>query len=255
MELAGTTAFVTGGMGGIGQALTAAFQSAGMSVVTADLPGTGADVDLDVTDADATRRAIDELDQLDVVVANAGIAVGGLVDDIGRAEWDRCIEVNIRGVVNTVLPGYARLRQQGSGTIVLTASLAGLVGAPLLTPYGMSKAAVVGLGGGLRPEAARHGVNVITVCPGTIETPILDTPISTPGMSGRRYITAAGGKPVSPATLATKVVDALRSDKPMVVPGRAAVIWRLGRYLPWLADRELTRGMKKELETAARATR
>jgi NAD(P)-dependent dehydrogenase (short-subunit alcohol dehydrogenase family) len=255
MELSGAAAFVTGGSGGIGRALTAAFRAAGMSVVTADLPGTGADVDLDVTDAEATSRAIAGLDRLDVVVANAGIAVGGLVEDIERVDWDRCIEVNIRGVVNTVLPGYARLREQGSGAVVLTASLAGLVGAPLLTPYAMSKAAIVGLGSGLRPEAARHGVNVITVCPGTIETPILDTPISTPGMSGRRYISAAGGKPVAAETLATKVVDALRGDDAMVVPGRAGVIWRLTRYLPWLADREVAKGMKKELEAAARATR
>jgi len=158
MELSGAAAFVTGGSGGIGRALTAAFRAAGMSVVTADLPGTGADVDLDVTDAEATSQAIAGLDRLDVVVANAGIAVGGLVEDIERVDWDRCIEVNIRGVVNTVLPGYARLREQGSGAVVLTASLAGLVGAPLLTPYAMSKAAIVGLGNGLRPEAARHGV-------------------------------------------------------------------------------------------------
>ena len=255
MELSGAAAFVTGGTGGLGRALTDALRAAGMSVTTADLPGTGADVDLDVTDADAASRAIAGLDRLDVVVANAGIAVAGLVGDIDRADWDRCIDINIRGVINTVLPAYARLREQGSGAIVLTSSLAGLIGAPLLTPYTMAKAAVVGLGGALRPEAARHGVNVITVCPGPIETPILDTPTATPGMSARRYIVAAGGKPMAPSALAGKVVDALRTDGAMVVPGRAGVIWRLSRYLPWVANRELAKGVAKELEAAARATR
>ena len=134
--------------------------------MTADLPGTGADVDLDVTDADAVAATIAGLERLDVAVANAGIGVGGLVEDIERIGWDRTIDVNIRGVVNTVLPAYARLREQASGQLVLTASFAGLAATPLLTPYAMSKAAVVNLGASLRPEAARHGVGVTTVARG-----------------------------------------------------------------------------------------
>ena len=82
--------------------MATAFGSAGSTVLTVDLPGTGADLAMDVTDADATAAAIAGFDHLDAVAAGAGIGVGGLVEDIERAGWDRSIGVNIRGVVNTV---------------------------------------------------------------------------------------------------------------------------------------------------------
>lgn len=242
--------FITGGAGGIGGALADAFGAAGATVVTADLPGRGADLDLDVTDADAMAAAVTALDHLDVVVANAGIGVGGLVEDIDRAGWDASIEVNIRGTVNTVLPAYARLRAQGSGSIVLMASLAGLAGTPLLTPYAMTKSAVVGLAASLRPEAARHGVGVTVVCPGPVETPLLDETSPTPGTSVRRYLTAAAGPPIAPAQLAALVSDAVRKDRAKVIPGRARLLWRLSRFAPDLTDRQIAKGMHQELDAA-----
>ena len=248
MELIGKSIFITGGTGGIGSALAEAFRSAGATVVTADLPGTGADVDLDVTDADACQAAIDALERLDVVVANAGIGIGGLVEDLDRGAWERTIDVNIRGVVNTVVPGYASLRSQGSGQIVLVASLAGLAGTPLLTPYAMSKAAIVNLGASLRPEAARHGVGVTTVGPGPVETPMLDADSVTPGTSARRYLVASAGKPLTPAALAGLVVDAVRKNRAQVIPGRAKLLWRLSRFAPNLTNGQIAKGMAKELE-------
>jgi NAD(P)-dependent dehydrogenase (short-subunit alcohol dehydrogenase family) len=248
VELQGKTAFITGGAGGIGTALSSALRAAGATVVTADLAG--ADVDLDVTDAGAVAEAITGLDRLDVVVANAGIGVGGLVEDIARADWDRSIDVNIRGVVNTVLPAYARLREQGSGQIVLVASLAGLAGTPLLTPYAMTKAALVNLGASLRPEAARHGIGVTTVCPGPVETPLLDEDSPTPGTSVRRYLVASAGKPITPEALADQVLDAVRKDRALVIPGRAKLLWRLSRFAPNLTNGQIAKGMQKELDAA-----
>ena len=252
MDLNGAGVFITGGTGGIGAALAAAFASAGAGVVTSDLPGLGADIDLDVTDAAAVASAIAGLDRLDVVVANAGIGVGGLVEDIDRVGWDRSIEVNIRGVVNTVLPAYERLQEQGSGSIVLMASLAGLAGTPLLTPYAMTKSAIVGLAASLRPEAARHGIGVTVVCPGPVETPLLDEPTPTPGGDVRRYLVASAGNPMAPSALADLVLDAVRKDKAKVIPGRAKLLWRLSRFAPNLTDREIAKGMHKEMEAAAR---
>lgn len=241
---------ITGGAGGIGAALAEAFRSAGATVVTTDRPGRGADLDLDVTDAEAVATTIAGLDRLDVVVANAGIGVGGLVEDVDRAGWDASIDVNIRGVVNTVLPAYERMRGQGSGSIVLMASVAGLVGTPLLTPYAMTKAAMVGLAAGLRPEAARHGVGVTVVCPGPVETPLLDEASATPGTEVRRYLTAAAGTPLPPATLAGLVVDAVRRDRAAVIPGRAKLLWRLSRLAPDLTARQVAKGLHQELAAA-----
>lgn len=249
MELNGKVVLVTGGAGGIGAALGTVFRGAGAEVVSADLAG--GDVDLDVTDAAACAAAIGGLDRLDVVVANAGIGVGGLVEDLDRSGWDRSIDVNIRGVVNTVLPAYERFRQQGSGQIVLMASLAGLAATPLLTPYAMTKAAIVNLGASLRPEAARHGVGVTTVCPGPVETPLLDEASPTPGTSVRRYLVASAGKPIAPEALADQVVDAVRKDEALVIPGRAKLLWRLSRFAPNATAKQIAKGLQKELAAAA----
>ena len=250
-DLRGAAVLVTGGMGGIGRALCAGFRSAGADVISADLPGAGADVSLDVTDAAATAATIAGLDRLDVVVANAGVGVAGLVEDIDPADWDRCIDVNLRGTINTVLPALERMCAQRSGSIVLMASLSGLTGTPLLTPYAVTKSAIVGLGAGLRPEAARHGIGVTTVCPGPVHTPLLDEVAATPGMSVRRYLTSVAGKPLAPATLAAQVVDAVRANRATVIPARARLVWTLSRFAPRLTRREIARGMKNELAAAA----
>lgn len=247
VDLEGAAVLVTGGTGGIGHALVNAFRAAGAVPTTVDLAGTGADHEVDVTDAAAMGALIADLDRLDVVVANAGIGVGGLVDDIAREGWDRTIAVNIAGTVNTVLPSYERMRAQGSGAVVLMASLSGLVGTPLLTPYAMSKHALVGLGASLGPEAARHGVAVTTVCPGPVETPLLEERAATSGLEVRRYLTSAGGTPITAAALADQVIDAVRCGRPLVTPGRAGLLWRLSRFAPKLTAGQIAKGMHDEL--------
>jgi NAD(P)-dependent dehydrogenase (short-subunit alcohol dehydrogenase family) len=254
LELGGAVVVVTGAAGGIGAALVGAFAGAGAEVVGTDLPGRGADVDLDVTDLDAARRAFGELratrGRLDVVVANAGVGVGGLVEDVTADDWTRSIDVNIRGTVNTVQAAYPILREQRRGAIVAMASLAGLAGLPLLTPYAMTKYAVVGLAESLRPEAARYGIGVTAVCPGPVETPLLDEVARTAGLSVRRYLTASAGKPIAPAHLADLVVDAVRRDRAFVIPGRAGLLWRLNRTMPATVAKVIARGMRDELAAA-----
>jgi NAD(P)-dependent dehydrogenase (short-subunit alcohol dehydrogenase family) len=251
LELQGAVVVVTGAAGGIGAAVAAGFGAASAEVVRTDLPGRGADVDLDVTDLEATRRAFEEIratrGRFDVVVANAGIGVGGLVEDLAATDWERSIDVNIQGTANTVQAAYPLLIEQRRGALVLMASLAGLAGLPLLTPYAMTKFAVVGLAQSLRPEAARHGVGVTVVCPGPVETPLLDETSRTDGLSVRRYLTASAGAPLDPAKIAHLVVDAVRHDRAAVVPGRAGLLWRLHRMFPNAVDKLIVRGMRDEL--------
>lgn len=250
MDLTGAQVVVTGGGGGIGGALAAAFGAAGADVVTMDLEGRGADVTLDVTDRRATAGVLGALDRLDVVVVNAGVGVAGLEADLEPAAWDAAVEVNVRGTVNTLLGCLPRFRRQGHGAVVIMASLSGLVPTPLLAPYAMTKHALVGLGTSLRPELARDGVGVTVICPGPVETPLLDAPSATPGTDVRRYLTSAAGRPMSAPALAEMVVSAVRRNAPLVVPGRAGIIWRLQRLAPGAVARQLARNMAAELRAA-----
>lgn len=252
MHVRGAHVLITGGAGGIGRALAEAFTTADAVVVTADLAGRGADLDLDVTDGPAVAAAIDGMTRIDVVVANAGIGVGGCAEDVPAADWARSIEVNIAGTVNTVLPAYRRMREQGSGTIVLMASVAGLVGTPLLSAYAMTKAAMVGLGASLGPEARRHGVGVLTVCPGPVETELLDADSHTPGLSVRRYLTAAAGRPMAPSELATMVVRATERGSVLLTPGRAGLLGALARHAPRATAWQVRRNLDRELSHTSR---
>jgi len=89
-------------------------------------------------------------------------------------QWNAIIDVNIRGVVHGVTAAYPVMLRQGHGHIVNTASMAGLTAAGQITSYVMTKHAIVGLSLALRSEAVSRGVGVLAVCPGAVETPILD---------------------------------------------------------------------------------
>jgi NAD(P)-dependent dehydrogenase (short-subunit alcohol dehydrogenase family) len=250
VKLRGSAVLVTGGAGGIGTALRDAFRSAGASVTTLDLPGLGADLEADVTDSAAMRAAIDSLEALDVIIANAGLGIAGLAVDVDPADWRRSIDVNIWGTVNTVVTALPRLRAQGHGVVVLMSSLSGVVPTPLLTPYSLAKHAIVGLGESLRPELAADGIGVTLVCPGPVETGMLDAPAATPGVDVRRYLTDAGGPPLSPPALGALVVDAVRRDMPGVMPGRAGRLAKLQRHAPGATARHLARNLGAELQRA-----
>ncbi|MBW2528857.1 MAG: SDR family NAD(P)-dependent oxidoreductase [Deltaproteobacteria bacterium] len=188
----GRSAIITGGASGIGRAMAEALAERGAAVVLADLQedlarevaasirgrgGRADGVQLDVTDAAAVQALVEQTaaqhGKLDYLFNNAGIAVGGLADQHELADWYRVLDVNLRGVVHGVHAAYPLMIQQGSGHIVNTASLAGLIPAVGEIAYVASKYAVVGLSGSLRVEGADHGVKVSVVCPGFVDTPIL----------------------------------------------------------------------------------
>jgi NAD(P)-dependent dehydrogenase (short-subunit alcohol dehydrogenase family) len=249
------TAIVTGGSSGIGRAIAIELLRLGVDVTIADVTDAEATARelgcagarLDVTDAAAVEKLVGDVKadrgRLDFMFNNAGIAVAGRTDELTLDHWNRTLDVNLRGVVHGVHAAYPIMVEQGYGYIVNTASLAGLIPAPMMLPYTTTKSAVVGLSLALRVEAAEHGVKVSAVCPGFVDTPLLDH--TNPGLPqteiGRhaRTIGIRTQKRLYPAdALARDVVRAMARDQALiVVPSFAKRAWSLVRLSPALAVR------------------
>jgi len=266
----GAAVLVTGAASGIGLALSKAAASRGAAVWMTDVDAAGVEkaaqsigpsarsTALDVRDADAVRamveRVVGESGRIDYLFNNAGIGLGGEAHELTNAHYDRIIDVNIRGVIHGITAAYPIMMKQRSGHIVNTASMAGLVPAPLLAPYVMTKHAVVGLSLSLRAEAARYGVRVSALCPSAVETPILDAemPTDLPQPSWRpnvrRYLTSFGGEPYPVDKLAEDTIRSVDRDRALIVtPASARVGVILYRLFPGFITRQFDKALAAEL--------
>ena len=202
-------------------------------------------------DADGVQELVDGVaarhGRLDALVNNAGIGMGGDVRELTPAHWDRTIDVNLRGVIHGVHAAYPLMVRQGFGHIVNTASATGLLPTPGLVPYAATKWAVVGLSLSLRYEAAGTGVRISAVCPGGIDTPILDkgTPDDLPSVpsadatDAREHIRkASGGRLYSPESMARDILRGMGRNQALIVaPASARVLWRFSQLAPRLFGR------------------
>jgi len=184
---------VTGAAIGVGLATSRAFARSGASVVLADRDGELAakeaagivreggvaiGIACDVTDetqvAAAVDRAVAEYGRLDMAFNNAGIQVpAGEAADLSAEDFQRVTAVNQAGVWACMKHELRVMRGQGSGAIVNCSSLAGLVGVPTRAAYAATKHAVLGMTKSAGIEYAPRGVRINAVCPGTIDTPIV----------------------------------------------------------------------------------
>lgn len=186
---------ITGASSGIGAALAEAYaapetflalggRDAGrLDAVAERCRARGAEVlraTVDVRDAEAMRAWLQEVDvarPIDLVIANAGIT-GGTAPDRPRESEQAVrllVDVNLGGVLNTVLPLIEPMCARGRGQIALMSSLAGLRGLPYSPAYSATKAALIAWGDAIRPGLARSGVGVSVVLPGFVETPLDDS--------------------------------------------------------------------------------
>lgn len=253
----GKNAIVTGAASGIGHALAAGLAERGARVWAADIDsagvgktalsiGTGVTpVTLDVRDADAFRKFIEEVAQeaggIDFLFNNAGILHSGELCAFDSLQCDAIIDVNIRGVVNGTLAAYPLMVRQRHGHIVNMASLAGLVPSPLLSTYSMTKHAVIGLTTSLRYEAERYGVRVSAICPAGVETPLLDDKPASGAGDGqwhpdlRRYLSLAGGCLLTADQVAREALRGVERNKALVIiPARARLTVVAYRFVPGL---------------------
>lgn len=187
-------ALITGASSGIGRATAIAFAKAGfdvalvsrssekMETVLAELAETGVQAKAYVVDlanleqvCPALEAVLDDFGPIDVLVNNAGMGYTGSLATTPLADWQQVLGLNLTSVllcIQAVLPG---MRQSGKGTIVNVASIAGKSAFPDWGAYSVSKAGLITLSQILAAEERGHGIRVVTVSPGSVNTPIWDT--------------------------------------------------------------------------------
>lgn len=258
-----TVALVTGGASGIGAALVRALAANGAEVWIADRRleparelaeqvarggGTVHAIELDVRDAAEFERIVAGVVQrsgrIDYLFNNAGIGVAAEVDSNTLEDWNNVIDVNMRGVVHGIHAAYPVMIRQGSGHIVNTASMAGLMTGGGQVSYSATKHAVVALSRSLRVEAERHGVQVSVLCPGVIRTPIFTGGaygrIDAIGMSDEEIVKTFWEplRPMDPDVFAARALRYVhRGDDIIVVPRWWKSFWYLDRLSPALSMR------------------
>lgn len=225
--LRGKVALITGGATGLGrgvaEALLAEDAVVAIADVNAEVGSSTADelgchfIELDVRDLEANRRAVDETVEkfggLHLLHLNAGIeSPFSLGDDFDVDAYRRAMSINLDGVVFGFHAARPAMLASGGGSVIATASLAGLAAMAPQPVYGTNKAAVVGLVRALGPVHAAEGIRVNGICPGFADTAIIE---------GVREALTAGGVPIIPVeTVADATLQLFADD----VTGRLLVI-------------------------------
>ena len=258
-------ALVTGASSGIGKAATLTLSDAGFLVI-----GTSRDVsrvtprkrvtflDLDVTSDESVthvvRQVIERFGRIDVLVNNAGIGASGAAEEISVAQAQTVFDVNVFGLMRMTTAVLPHMRAQGSGRIINVSSVAGFVPNPFMAVYVSTKHAVEGYSESLDHEVREHGVRVLRVQPGPVNTPFganlvqADSPL--PAYAHRRRIfedvmMETMRKGDDPAAVAKVIASAATDPKPKLrylVGSTAGRVAALRRVVP---ARTFDKGIRK----------
>ena len=245
--------FITGGGSGIGQAIAEYFAGRGWFVGLGDIDAAGMNITqerigtgtsyahkLDVRDRAAWNEALGAFakasgGRIDVVANNAGIPLGGSLDTNTTQEIERCLDINLKGVLFGAQASLPYLRQTAPGSCLLnTASAAGIYGTGGASVYSATKFGVRGITEALDAEWAEFGIKVRDLMPGFIDTPLLDhSPNQGSNEAIRGRVQEAGLEITPPLAVAQAAWDAVHGEKLHTLVGKTAKRLAFGaRWMP-----------------------
>lgn len=231
-DLRGAVTVVTGAGSGIGRATALAFAAQGARVIAVDLDGEAAEktaadcggesFEVDVRDRDAVDRLAEAVGAPDVLVNNAGVGMSGHFLETTAADWDWLMGVNLQGVVNGCRSFGPLMVAQEQGHVVNVSSGLAYIARGSESAYCTSKAAVLAFSRCLRADWHEHGIGVSAICPGVINTPIIDSTRFTGERSKPENVAKTKKvfrKGHKPELVAAAIVEAVQKDKSVVPVG------------------------------------
>ena len=257
---------ITGGASGLGEAMARRFAREGWAVIVADIDPARTEavaaelgesampLTMDVTREEDWQRVreavIEHFGHLDVLVNNAGVAVGGTLEETSLEDWRWVLDIDLMGVVIGCKTFAPLMRERGRGHIINVASYAGFAAAPNINAYGTAKAGVIALSEMLRAELHQAGVNVSALCPAFVTTRLTETmraPDEGYQKRVKRWMEKSG---VSADDVAGVVRRAVDKPRFLLLTHRdTRWLWRFKRWAPELYFRTLmrqVRGMVKK---------
>ena len=263
VTIGGTVAVVTGAGRGIGRATALALAARGATVVCADVNeeaaetvaagcrehgGTAEARAVDVAHREAMVTLADGVERdvgpVGILVNNAGVGMSGRFTDMSLEDWEWIRSINLDGVVNGCAAFAPAMLERGRGHVVNLSSGLGYTPTATEPAYVATKAAVLALSQSLRADWSRSGVGVTAVCPGLINTPIVDHTrfLGEDAPKRRSRAVKVFRRGHAPEVAATAIVGAIERDRAVVTVGpEAAFAWFLHRFAPLAAQQAVAR--------------
>lgn len=240
------TVLVTGAASGLGLEISRQFLGKGDRVILTDLhddsppsvrslTGDWTYRKLDVTSDEDWQTAADEVGSLDILVSNAGIAIGGRITETRIDTWQKALDINVLGSVRGARAFVPVMRE--GGRVVLTASAAGLVHAPAMSTYNATKAAVVALGETLDAELRHRKISTTVICPQFFKSGLADSLVGDDDAMDAVARVLLSRTWLTSEIIARRAVKGIEARRTVVTPdGFATFTWYSKRFtrIPYL---------------------